>query len=153
MLAGGKFAAGVRDRAPGLLRTCRKAQRHPASRSCRGQRRWDLQEWSRHFPSPQKPPAEWPERSSEPPSAAWLAKKHLLGFSRSVLPLSYIALPVLYLELFFKCLEQRAFCYSPWETKSQADPQPARASSTALIRLSLISLKTDFVFCSSLNNK
>lgn len=89
----------------------------------------------------------------KPPSTAWLfLRNHLLGFSKSVLLLSYIAVQCFTLS-FFKWLEQQAFCYSPWETKSQANQQPARASSMALISLSLISLKMDLIFCMSLNKK
>ena len=98
MLEGGKFAAEVRDHAPQLLSTCSKAQRDKATRSCRGQHRWDLQERSRHFPSPQKPADECPECFSEPPlHCLAVSKEPPLGLRRVsaaiVLDCSSSALP------------------------------------------------------------
>lgn len=47
--------------------------------------------------------------------------------------------------------ELLAFSCVPWESKPQANQQPVRASSRALISLSLISLKIDLIFLISLN--
>lgn len=89
-----------------------------------------------------------------PPSTAWLfLRSHHLGFCKSVLLLSYIVLPELYLDFFLNGLNNRPSVNGPWESKSQANRQPARASSMALTSLSLISLKIDLIFCINLNKK
>lgn len=153
MLAGGKFPAGAGDCSDC---GCSAHVTKPEGTKSPGRVVASTGETFRIAPgtSPQKPPTKCPECFSEPPPAAWLfLKNHHLGFSESVLLLSLIALPVLYLEVFFKWLEQQAFCCSPWETKSQANQQPARVSSMALTSLSSISLQISLIFCVRLNKK
>lgn len=72
-----------------------------------------------------------------PPSAAWLfLRNRHLGFSASVLLLSYVALPVLYLEVFLNGSNNRPSVMAPGRPSHRlTHQQPARASSMALISL------------------